>query len=270
MAIRRYNLHPKGSPEDIIYPATDIGQVEGLNDALDKKADKSDTYTKTEVYNKSEILTLFSQKADKTTTYTKTQVNNLLDEKADKDNTYNKTEVDNALALKADKADTYTKEEVDDVLELKADKADTYTKEEVVANPSSESSTNLTKLKIGDTTYGISGGSGGRMYNHTIEVTFRYEDEGGGGTILQFTLYDTIPKSTSITVDEFISRYLSGGNKPYLIGGYEYGQAGLATSPSDNYFMFVSEPGRYYVYNGSSGGESETPFNEITINDLVT
>ena len=45
--------------------------------------------------------------------------------------TYNKTQIDSALALKADKSDTYTKTEVDSALALKAYKSNTYTKAEV-------------------------------------------------------------------------------------------------------------------------------------------
>lgn len=52
-------------------------------------------------------------KADKSTTYTKTQVDGLLDDKADKSTTYTKTEVDTALSGKANAATTYTKTETD-------------------------------------------------------------------------------------------------------------------------------------------------------------
>lgn len=52
-----------------------------------------------------------ADKADKSTTYTKTQVDGLLDDKADKSTTYTKTEVDTALSGKADAATTYTKTE---------------------------------------------------------------------------------------------------------------------------------------------------------------
>jgi len=53
-----------------------------VDDALANKADKSTTYTKTEINN---------------TRYTKTEVNNLLNNKADKSTTYTKTEVDSAI-----------------------------------------------------------------------------------------------------------------------------------------------------------------------------
>lgn len=70
-------------------------------------------------------------KADKSTTYTKTEVDSALALKADKSDTYTKAQVDASLALKADKSDTYTKAEVDASLELKADKTETYTKTQV-------------------------------------------------------------------------------------------------------------------------------------------
>jgi len=70
-------------------------------------------------------------KADKSTTYTKTEVDSALALKADKSDTYTKAQMDASLALKADKSDTYTKAEVDASLELKADKAETYTKAQV-------------------------------------------------------------------------------------------------------------------------------------------
>lgn len=46
------------------------------------------------------------------------------------DNYYDKTEIDTALSGKADKSDTYTKSQVDTALSGKADKSDTYTKTE--------------------------------------------------------------------------------------------------------------------------------------------
>lgn len=233
MAIRRYNLHPKGSPEDIIYPATDIGQVEGLNDALDKKADKSDVYTKDLVYTKSEVF-------KKDETYSRTAINNLLSGKADKadtytkDNTYNKTEVDNALALKADKTDTYTKAQVDNALALKANADNVYTKEEVVANPSDESSGNLTKLKIGNTTYGISGGSGGsRLYKHIISLTINSHEGVNKGYII---LKDVNEVSIPFTAEQFKSKYCSGGYEPFLCWDDTYTSYGTGYSPSAGVF----------------------------------
>lgn len=65
----------------------------------------------------SALETEISGKADKSTTYTKTQVDTALSNKADKATTYTKSEVDTALADKADKSDTYTKSEVDTIID---------------------------------------------------------------------------------------------------------------------------------------------------------
>lgn len=91
-----------------------------VDNQLDLKADKSTTYTKTEVDNNISSLTQnisnkLSNKADKSDTYTKTEtieaINNTITGKADT------TYVNNQLDLKADKSDTYTKEEVDDMFD---------------------------------------------------------------------------------------------------------------------------------------------------------
>ena len=92
--IKKETLHPKNNVQDDIYPKTSTDQVEGLSDSLALKADKSTTYTKTEVDSALEL------KADKSTTYTKTEVDTALALKSDKSTTYTKTEVDSALALK--------------------------------------------------------------------------------------------------------------------------------------------------------------------------
>lgn len=105
--------------------------IDDVDDLQETKADKSTTYTKTEVDN------ALALKANQSTTYTKTEVDNNLALKADKSETYTKTQVDNALTLKANSSDVYTKTqvytktEVDNDLALKADKSDTYTKTQV-------------------------------------------------------------------------------------------------------------------------------------------
>lgn len=85
----------------------------------DTKADKSTTYTKTEVD------TALGNKADKSTTYTKTETDNLLSAKANSADVYTKTAAD---AQFAEAATTYTKTEVDTELGKKANSADVYTK----------------------------------------------------------------------------------------------------------------------------------------------
>lgn len=87
---------------------------------LDLKADKSTTYTKTEVDNSISSITQninnkLANKADKSDTYTKEETISAI-----QSNTTNKadiTYVDAQLNLKADKSDTYTKEEVDDMFD---------------------------------------------------------------------------------------------------------------------------------------------------------
>ena len=55
----------------------------------------------------SDTQTAINAKADKTTTYTKTEVDTSLGGKADKTTTYTKTEVDTAVGAKANAADVY-------------------------------------------------------------------------------------------------------------------------------------------------------------------
>lgn len=85
----------------------------------DTKADKSTTYTKTEVD------TALGKKADAATTYTKTEVDTELGKKANSADVYTKTAAD---AQFAEAATTYTKTEVDTELGKKANSADVYTK----------------------------------------------------------------------------------------------------------------------------------------------
>lgn len=147
----------------------------------DTKADKSTTYTKTEVDS------ALGGKADKSTTYTKTEVDSALGGKANTadvytkttadstfakaTNTYTKSEVDTELGKKANSADvytkttadstfakaadTYTKTQVDTELGKKADAETTYTKTEVdgLVNAKADASTTYTKTQV-DTALG--------------------------------------------------------------------------------------------------------------------
>jgi len=105
---------------------SDLGLMSStdINTSLGLKADKSTTYTKTQV--DSAISTAVADKADAST------VNTALEGKADKSTTYTKTQVDQLitsseagtdakLALKADAATTYTKTQVDSAISAKAD-----------------------------------------------------------------------------------------------------------------------------------------------------
>ena len=106
--------------------------------ALADKADKSDTYTKTEVdalipdvsdfATQQDLTDGLALKADAADTYTKGEVDALIPDVSD---FATEQELTDGLALKADAATTYTKTEVDGLLDDKADTATTYTKTEV-------------------------------------------------------------------------------------------------------------------------------------------
>ena len=68
-----------------------------------------------------EVNSKLNLKADKSTTYTKTEVDTKLNLKADK------TEVNSALSLKADKSNTYTKQEVNELTNALSDDIDIVT-----------------------------------------------------------------------------------------------------------------------------------------------
>jgi hypothetical protein len=137
------------------------------------------------------VTNALNNKADKITTYTKTEIDNALDTKANIDTTYSKVEVNNALNTKADKTTTYTKTEVDEAINsvivsslenlddvnissptegqvLKYNAAnETWVNTEddkgteVIANPEETATEDLTSIKIDDTVYNIAGGGSG-------------------------------------------------------------------------------------------------------------
>lgn len=74
-----------------------------------------------------------TNKADKADTYTKTNVDTLLAQKADSDDVYRRNYIDNALSNKADSDAVYSIDEVNNLLDSKSDKSDTYTKDEIDA-----------------------------------------------------------------------------------------------------------------------------------------
>ena len=104
-----------------------ISECNDFDDDISGKADKSDTYTKTEVDNK------LSLKADKSNTYTKSQIDSNLLLKADKSDTYTKTEVYTKSEVNTIlHTDYYTKYAVDEIIEnLDIDLTDYYDKTEV-------------------------------------------------------------------------------------------------------------------------------------------
>ena len=66
--------------------------VSRLTNTLSKKADKTDVYTKTEAYAKTEVNSELAKKADKTNVHTKTEVNSELAKKANKTDVHTKDE----------------------------------------------------------------------------------------------------------------------------------------------------------------------------------
>ena len=70
-------------------------------------------------------------KADKSDTYTKTEINNSLLLKSNVSDNYNKGEIDSKLLLKNNVADNYIKTEIDSKLLLKSNVSDNYNKTEI-------------------------------------------------------------------------------------------------------------------------------------------
>lgn len=91
----------------------DYYDKEEVNDLLEEKADKSEIPDISGLATKTELNNGLSTKADKTDTYTKSEVNNLI---PDVSGLASKTELSDGLALKADKSDTYTKSEVNNLI----------------------------------------------------------------------------------------------------------------------------------------------------------
>lgn len=91
----------------------DYYDKEEVDDLLENKADKSEIPDISGLATKQELTSGLADKADKTDTYTKSEVNNLI---PDVSELASKTELNDGLALKADKSDTYTKSEVDNLI----------------------------------------------------------------------------------------------------------------------------------------------------------
>ena len=123
---------------------TSQAQKEELQIALNQKAEKLDTYTKSEVdtkldtkpnasdtYTKSEVDTKLDTKPSASDTYTKSEVDRGLVDKANVIDVYSKDDIDQKLEEKPSAGDTYSKSAIDKKLEVKADKLDSYLKSEV-------------------------------------------------------------------------------------------------------------------------------------------
>lgn len=98
---------------------------------LKKKADKIDTYTKTQSDERFAGKHVETDKADKADTYTKEEVDALIPEIPDQLDAYTKTQTNKLLEQKADQLTTYTKQEVDALLATKYDKSRVYNKEQI-------------------------------------------------------------------------------------------------------------------------------------------
>ena len=92
---------------DVLYVISDDQTLNELMDAINLKADKDKTYTKTEVYNKTEADTLLLGKQDKS--------NLVMAFQNTPDDTHYASEklVKDSLDLKANQSTTYTKTETD-------------------------------------------------------------------------------------------------------------------------------------------------------------
>jgi hypothetical protein len=150
------------------------------------------SYTKAETYNKAQIDSALSDKADKSNTYTRAVIDSMIltlsTDKADKSDVYTKTEEDakfeevgtnfgileKEVEKKADKADTYTKQEVNDKLDgyIKDNDlnyASTFRGKEVIVS---------TGAGYGSTTYGHSSIHIGNPRKPTCDYYFPEEKSG--------------------------------------------------------------------------------------------
>ena len=112
-----------------VYAKSETYSKGEVDSALASKADSDDVYDKTYMDGIFEqidnaftgVNTALGTKADKSTTYTKSEVDTALSGKADKSDTYTKSEVDTALSGKADASNVYSKTDADALLAKKAD-----------------------------------------------------------------------------------------------------------------------------------------------------
>lgn len=120
------------------------------------------SYTKQETYNKTQIDSALSDKADKSNTYTRAVIDSMIltlaTEKADKSTTYTKTEIDGKL------------EEIGPMFEIVEKELEK--KSTVVANPTlSGDEPDLEGAEIDGIKYKVGGGSEVHLYQHLVKFT---------------------------------------------------------------------------------------------------
>ena len=126
------NLSWTGAPGILTSTKDGIKTTVGYFNTINGESIVSTTETKNfDVYNKSEIDTKLSAKADASNVYTTSQVDNKLSEKADISDVYTTAQVDSKLSTKADTSNVYNKSTIDTKLNAKANSSDVYTKNQV-------------------------------------------------------------------------------------------------------------------------------------------
>lgn len=98
----------------------------------------------------------------------------------------------------------------DDVSDLTAEVA---AKPTVTANPVDEATETLSKLKVGNTTYGISGGSSNHLYMHSIAIKSTIGNRGG---CIFFQILNSSP-SNSTTLSDVLA--MMSDNVKYVCSG---------------------------------------------------
>lgn len=111
-------------PEDAFKPIA-VGDNDPRLASIERKAEKSDVYTKEEVDEK------VADKITETFTYSRQSIDEMLKGKMDVDTIYTEAEIDAKLMGKANVGDCYEKADMDVALSKKADADTVYTKEEV-------------------------------------------------------------------------------------------------------------------------------------------
>ena len=206
------------------------------------------SYTKAETYNKTQIDSALSEKADKSDTYTRAVIDSMIltlsTDKADKSDTYTKTEIDGKL------------EEIGPMFEIVEKELEK--KSTVVANPTlSGNEATLEGAEIDGIKYKV--GGGGKSYLHIITISYK---EAGG-----FCLNIKTNTNTPFTCETLISYLKELGYTsisklmpcaPYRVGTDASNNkwAVLGAFCSNNSYLGISQikiaDGNLYVSNGQT------------------